>query len=354
MSRGQTPYDDYGEPTSQPSRHAEDFDLGPEIKQPSALGITSLIIGVMSLMVSFVPCIGVIAVVPAIIGLLIGGVGLVVARSSNQGTGMPITGSIINVLAIVVVGLWFLLFAAIGEKAEQAKKDLKARGPVRVTALEIDDDYNEQVDAVTEKYEGRPVIVTGKVASINRDLRAPKIIVKLIGLPGSTIDCDFDAEHAEDLRNVAVGTTVTIRGECEGKVDGHVRLDDCVLEHRPEDPGPAMVTGANTLVAEYEANEIAADNKYQGKTLELTSTVSRVVRNKPGKATVELALNDGGVIECDFATPDEHPPLAKLIPGDRVTIQGRCLGMINGTVTLETCKLVTNPSKKGKAAAGKK
>lgn len=73
------------------------------------LGIGSLVVGILSFLVALIPCLGIFAVPLAVVGLVLGGIGAVIAFSrGGAGMGFPIAGSAVNVVAILVAVAWFV------------------------------------------------------------------------------------------------------------------------------------------------------------------------------------------------------------------------------------------------------
>lgn len=73
------------------------------------MAVASLVLGIVALVVSFIPCIGLIAIVPALVGLILGIVALVQAKKKQQPKGMATAGIILSILAII----WPLIFVLV-------------------------------------------------------------------------------------------------------------------------------------------------------------------------------------------------------------------------------------------------
>ncbi len=80
------------------------------------MGVAALVLGIVSIILGFVPLCGVIAVIPAIIGLILGIVDAVKKSKSNEPKGMAIAGIILSALAIVIIVGWWVI-ALIGSAA---------------------------------------------------------------------------------------------------------------------------------------------------------------------------------------------------------------------------------------------
>lgn len=74
------------------------------------MGIAALVLGIISLIVSFIPFCGIIAFFPAVIGLILGIVDIVMKSKANQPKGMSIAGTVLSAIAIVFMIFWFFVF----------------------------------------------------------------------------------------------------------------------------------------------------------------------------------------------------------------------------------------------------
>ena len=105
--------------------------------------------------------------------------------------------------------------------------------------------------------------------------------------------------------------------------------------------GSALTFTADALHGEYDANEVAADGKYKGKTVEVTGTVKEIGKGAFGGQYVAFTLARNQFmtsVQCEFPT-SAQTELAKLKKGQRVTIRGKCEGFLIKTVRLDNCSL---------------
>jgi len=77
-------------------------------------GIASLILGILALLIAFIPCIGIFALLPGIIAIVLAIVGLSQARSANGSTGLILSGLIISIIGTLIAAVWLLFFSASG------------------------------------------------------------------------------------------------------------------------------------------------------------------------------------------------------------------------------------------------
>lgn len=98
---------------------------------------------------------------------------------------------------------------------------------------------------------------------------------------------------------------------------------------------------SSRLLADYDNNEVDADNKYKGYLLNVSGYVQ----------SVSVVLGDTAVlidngetmnitmVQCNFKSQEEIDKVSKLKKGQRVTIQGRCSGK-SIYIHLNDCKVI--------------
>jgi len=77
-------------------------------------GIASLILGILALLVAFIPCIGFLALIPGIVAIVLAIVGLSQASQANGAKGVIIAGLIVSIVGTVVAATWLIIFSAGG------------------------------------------------------------------------------------------------------------------------------------------------------------------------------------------------------------------------------------------------
>jgi len=100
---------------------------------------------------------------------------------------------------------------------------------------------------------------------------------------------------------------------------------------------------ATALCQEYKTNQVAADDKYSGKTVEVVGTVGKIGEGLLGGPYVNLDAGEGAQVTCSF--PDRNrSQVASLSPRQSVTIRGTCEGLKPGilvrSVSLHDCSVV--------------
>lgn len=83
-----------------------------KIKGGKNMGIAALILGIISLIIGFVPLCGSIALLPAIIGLILGIVDTVRKSKKGEKKGVSIAGLVLSAMATIVIVFWVFIFGA--------------------------------------------------------------------------------------------------------------------------------------------------------------------------------------------------------------------------------------------------
>lgn len=94
---------------------------------------------------------------------------------------------------------------------------------------------------------------------------------------------------------------------------------------------------AEELFAAYESDESAANDRFLGKTIEVSGVVQEVARNLENGTTTVLLKTDGllGAVSCELAASVDEA----LNSGDPVKLKGICSGMLMDVV-LNRCVIL--------------
>lgn len=108
---------------------------------------------------------------------------------------------------------------------------------------------------------------------------------------------------------------------------------------KTEEIKPVVVT-ASVLTREYEANEVAADQKFMGKTVEVTGVVDSIAKDILNTPYVTLEGNRqyGTRVQCMFNKGDEAK-LATLSKGQKIKLVGTVKSGKLFNVLVDDCRL---------------
>lgn len=73
------------------------------------MGVASLVLGIISALIGFIPFIGIVMLIPAIVGLILGIIDIMKKKQENKPKGMPITGTILSGVSLLVIIYWIFL-----------------------------------------------------------------------------------------------------------------------------------------------------------------------------------------------------------------------------------------------------
>ncbi len=87
------------------------------------MGVASLVIGIIAFFVSLIPLCGYVASIPAATGLVLGTVFLIQAKKREEtNTGTAIAGVVLNLLALIVLVIYTIIFSVIGGSKDSVKQ----------------------------------------------------------------------------------------------------------------------------------------------------------------------------------------------------------------------------------------
>jgi hypothetical protein len=89
------------------------------------MGIAAMIIGIVAVVLGFIPFCGYFALLPAIIGLILGIIDVKKKSEAQQPKGKGMAGIVLNAVALIVILLWTLVFAAGGSAAIDAMEEIE-------------------------------------------------------------------------------------------------------------------------------------------------------------------------------------------------------------------------------------
>ena len=76
------------------------------------MGIAAMVIGILSAILAFIPMCGYFAFLPAVLGLIFGIIDVSSKSKKNLPKGQGVAGIVLNAVAIGLIFLWTVVFAA--------------------------------------------------------------------------------------------------------------------------------------------------------------------------------------------------------------------------------------------------
>jgi hypothetical protein len=93
-------------------------------KSGSNLGIAALITAIITFVLAVIPCVGLIAIIPGIIALVLAGVGLSQSARSNAPRGVLVAGLIIAVIAVLISASQVFVASKLARSADEWPGDI--------------------------------------------------------------------------------------------------------------------------------------------------------------------------------------------------------------------------------------
>ncbi len=75
----------------------------------------ALVIGIIAVMVGFIPCVNTLVILPAIVGLILGIISFRKNREAEQPSGIALAGIILNALPLIVMTTFLVLAMVTGD-----------------------------------------------------------------------------------------------------------------------------------------------------------------------------------------------------------------------------------------------
>ncbi len=114
-------------------------------------------------------------------------------------------------------------------------------------------------------------------------------------------------------------------------------------EREVEQTVVAMKVSSETLRKAYSANQVSADQMYEGKLLEISGTVDTIGKDILDEAYITFEANDPYAfdkVQCMFKIMNEGD-LATLSKGQPITVQGTMSGVVISGPLVRNCKVVS-------------
>ena len=130
------------------------------------------------------------------------------------------------------------------------------------------------------------------------------------------------------LGNLGKGTRTESRAASPGPATA---TEPAVTDATPAEPAePVLQVSITQLLRDYKSNEVGADGKYKGKTIQVTGKVGEIKKDIMG--SIFVTLGTGAQFEIPevqaFFDDDWAGKAAQLSHGQKLTIRGRVDGLM--------------------------
>jgi hypothetical protein len=92
------------------------------------LGIAGLVLGILAAIISFVPCLGVYALIPGLVGLVLSAISIVQANKAQAAKGMAIAGLVCSIVGCCLAGYQGYVLSTAGDRLKEGLEELEKSG----------------------------------------------------------------------------------------------------------------------------------------------------------------------------------------------------------------------------------
>ena len=196
---------------------APEYTLPPQPTAPkNGLGTAGFVLGLLGLLFSFLPIIGVVAWPLVILGVIFSGIGFARARAGKAtNRGLAIAGLVVSVLGLVICIVWTTVVTkAVSDVNTEANRTVTVHYEVTGTATDASITYTTLGDNGMSTSQEQP-----KALPWSKDLSAKGLIkggtlTVTTGANGGEVTCKVVVDGKEAKTSKASGTFAT--ASCDG------------------------------------------------------------------------------------------------------------------------------------------
>ncbi|MEY3983946.1 MAG: hypothetical protein RL160_1505 [Bacteroidota bacterium] len=131
----------------------------------------------------------------------------------------------------VLIGLGVVLLAAAGYGAyiyfKKAERVMSGQAAYSMTTSQLLSAFEQNEDSANKKYLNQIIEVTGNIESISPDSLGTNILLGTDN-PMAGVNCRFDKEVSEKIKNLKANDSIKLKGQCTG-FNLDVNLSRCDL-----------------------------------------------------------------------------------------------------------------------------
>lgn len=245
------------------------------------MGIAALVLGILSIIIGFIPLCGAIAFFPAIVGVILGMIEIVTKSKKNEKKGMGIAGVILSALAIVFIVFWVLVIGtsdtgkienndienrinnSIANDNNNANSTFNKSNKIEVTIPDFSQVSKEEIQNwcntnkikcdITEKYSDS----VDKGAFVEQSIVANKVAYEGDKV---TITYSLGKEPSQEYKNALRKAESYAKNMHMSKQRIY---DQLTSEYGENFPADAAQYAIDNLVADWNANALAKAKSYQ-------------------------------------------------------------------------------------------
>lgn len=107
------------------------------------LGIAGFVLGIIALLTAPIPCVGLLALIPGVLGIILSVAGYLQANQANGSKGLIIAALVISIIGTSIAGLWVALFAGLAHGGSEFRTKIERT---------FNEDFGEDMEEVFEDF----------------------------------------------------------------------------------------------------------------------------------------------------------------------------------------------------------
>lgn len=124
-------------------------------KAGMGLGIAGFVLGLVALIISFVPCLGTWALIPGVVGIILSAIALSMATRGNGAKGLIIAALIVSIIGTGIAGYQWYFWNQVATEATEGLKNFddewkNAMNDLNSELQNMDTTLNEQMNAIED------------------------------------------------------------------------------------------------------------------------------------------------------------------------------------------------------------
>lgn len=137
----------------------------------------------------------------------------------------------LSVLRLMAIVLGAITCASCGLPASEEPRPttVSQTSGIDITADALHTAYVENRVAGDKRFRGQVLNVSGRISDIQMYGDLPVINLRA-SKGGGVIQCYFETDQGEVVTKIAPGQQVTIKGRCDGFIEGAVLIKECILK----------------------------------------------------------------------------------------------------------------------------
>ena len=129
------------------------------------LGIAGLVLGILALIISFVPCLGMYALIPGAVAVALSVIAFSQASKANAKKGIIIAAIVVSIIGTMIAGWQFYIFRNAPSKIEEIGREIQ-----KAIDEEFDEEGLEGLEEAMEELEGEIEELTEEVEEAVEEL----------------------------------------------------------------------------------------------------------------------------------------------------------------------------------------